>query len=135
MRATMISAPGNELEQVRCRFELWRKTRKRCTPIPEALWASAAKLVREHGLHRTARALRLNYYSLKKRHAAIEGLECRSPGKATTFIELFPAGPGSSSACTIEMENARGEKMKIHLPGLGRPELAVLTQSLWRTRP
>jgi hypothetical protein len=135
MKNAIISAPGCELERVRCRFELWRKTRKRCTPIPETLWASAAKLVREHGLCRTARTLRLNYYSLKKRLSAIEGLPCRSPQKVPTFIELLPAGSSSSSACTIEMENARGEKMKIHLPGLGSPELAVLTRSFWRTRP
>ncbi|HTG58206.1 MAG TPA: hypothetical protein VMG63_02165 [Terriglobia bacterium] len=134
MRATMISAPGNELEQVRCRFELWRKTRKRCSPIPQVLWTSAAKLVRQHGLYRTARTLRLNYYSLKKRLSTIEDLPCRSPQKVPTFIELLPAESSGSCACAIEMENARGEKMKIHLPGLGSPELAVLTQSFWRTR-
>ena len=34
MKSAIISAPGSELERVRYRFELWRKTRKRCTPIP-----------------------------------------------------------------------------------------------------
>lgn len=133
MRNTIMAAPGSELERVRDRFELWRKTRKRCSPIPEPLWRSAAKLVREHGLHRTARTLRLNYYSLKKRLGAIEGLPCGSPQKAT-FVELLPAESSSSCACTIEMENARGEKMRMHLPGLDSPELTVLMQSFWRTR-
>jgi hypothetical protein len=133
MRTNSISAPDSELERVRSRFELWRKGRKRCSPIPETLWSSAAKLVREHGLHRTARALRLNYYSLKKRHAAMEGLPSRSPQKAT-FVELLPVGSSSSCACTIEMENARGEKMKIHLPVLDGSELTVLTDRFWRTR-
>lgn len=134
MKSAIICAPGSELERVRCRFERWRKTRKRCTPIPEILWTSAAKLVREHGLGRTARTLRLNNYSLKKRLSAIEGLPYRSPQKVPTFIEMLPAGSSGSSPCIIEMENARGEKMKIHLPGLGSPELAVLAQSFWRTR-
>lgn len=134
MKNAIISAPGGELERVRRRFELWRKTRRRCSPIPESLWSSAAKLVREHGLCRTARTLRLNYYSLKKRLSGIEGMPCHSPQKGPTFIEWLHAGQSSSLACTIEMENARGEKMKIHLPGLGSPELAVLAQSFWRTR-
>ncbi|HTF22635.1 MAG TPA: hypothetical protein VK937_01815 [Candidatus Limnocylindria bacterium] len=60
MRTRTISAPGSQLERVQSRFDLWRKTRKRCSPIPETLWTSALELVREHGLHRTARALQLN---------------------------------------------------------------------------
>jgi len=65
MRTRTIFASGGQLERVQHRFELWRRTRKRCSPIPEILWGSAVELAREHGLHRTARALRLNYYSLK----------------------------------------------------------------------
>ncbi len=131
MRTRTISAPGSQLERVQYRFELWRKTRKRCSPIPETLWASAVELVREHGLHRTARALRLNYYSLKERLPSVEGTSCRSQNKAT-FVELLPPGASGFSACTIEMENAQGGKMKIHLQGLGTPDLAVLGNSFWR---
>ena len=129
---TITSAPDHELEQVRRRFELWRKRRKRCSPIPETLWASAVELVREHGLNRTAQALRLDYYALKKRLVSKEGLLCGSPQKAT-FIEFPLSGAGGSPACTVEMENTRGEKMKIHLAGLGAPELTVLTERFWRS--
>ncbi len=131
MRTRTISAPGSQLERVQRRFGLWRKTRKRCSPIPEMLWASAVELAREHGLHRTARALRLNHYSLKKRLPQFESPPCRSENKAT-FVELLPPGASGLSACTIEMENARGEKMKIYLQGLGSPDLAVLSNSFWR---
>ena len=133
MENMIRSAPGNELERVRSRFELWRKTRKGHAPIPEALWASAVELVREHGLCRTARVLRLNYYALKKRLAAVEDVPSR-PERKPAFIELLPPGSSSSSACTIEMENARGEKMKIHLPGLVHSDLALLTDRFWRAR-
>jgi hypothetical protein len=131
MRTRTISTPASQLERVQQRFELWRKTRKRCSPIPEMLWASAVELAREHGLHRTARALRLNYYSLKERLPSVEGTSCRSQKKAT-FVELLPPGASGLSACTIEMENAQGGKMKIHLQGLGTPDLAVLGNSFWR---
>ncbi len=130
-RTISSSSPGNRLERGQYRFDLWRKTRKHGSPIPEMLWASAVELAREHGLHRTARALRLNYYSLKERLSAVAGQPGRSPNKAT-FVELLPPGASGLFACTIEMENVQGGKMKIHLQGLGSPDLAVLSDSFWR---
>jgi len=132
MRTSTIFAPGSQFERVQHRFDVWRKTRKRCSPIPETLWSSAVELARKHGLHRTARALRLDYYSLKKRLSAVESPLCRSKNKAT-FVELLPPGASGLSTCTIEMENAQGGKMKIHLQGLGSPDLAVLSDRFWRT--
>jgi len=35
--------------------------------MPETLWASAVQLARRQGVHRVARCLHLDYYSLKKR--------------------------------------------------------------------
>ena len=55
------------LEKVRRRFEQWRRTHRARSRLPESLWAAAVKLGREHGINRTTRALRLDYYSLKKR--------------------------------------------------------------------
>src|SRR2546426_10481743 len=46
----------------------WRKTRThRGAPMPATLWAAAVALARQHGLYTTARTLRLDYGSLKKR--------------------------------------------------------------------
>lgn len=131
MRTRTISTPGSQLERLQHRFELWRKTRKRCSPIPEALWVSAVELAREYGVHPTARALRLNYYSLKKRFSSIDDATCR-PQKEAAFIELLPPGAAGVSACTIEMENAQGGKMKIHLQGLATADLSVLSSSFWK---
>jgi len=55
------------LEGVQRRFERWRRTRRGHARIPDALWAAAVKAAGVHGLHRTVRALRLDYYSLKER--------------------------------------------------------------------
>src|SRR5256884_2833614 len=131
MKTRKITTSGSPFEQVQHRFDFWRKTRKRCSPIPETLWSSAVELAREHGLHRTARALRLNYYSLKKRFRWIAGAPCR-PQREATFVELLPSGAAGPSACTIEMENAQGGKMKIQLQGLGGTDLAVLRNSFWK---
>jgi hypothetical protein len=131
MRTKTVSAPGSQFDRVQHRFDLWRKTRKRCSPIPETLWSSAVELAREHGLHRTAQTLRLNYYSLKKRFPLIAGAPC-GPQREATFVELLPPGAAGHSACTIEMENAQGGKMKIHVQGLGGPDIAVLSDSFWK---
>lgn len=55
------------LERVRQRFDEWRQTRQGHARIPGTLWAAAVKAVGTHGLCRTVRALRLDYYSLKAR--------------------------------------------------------------------
>ncbi|HTF22636.1 MAG TPA: hypothetical protein VK937_01820 [Candidatus Limnocylindria bacterium] len=47
-------------------------------------------------------------------------------------MELLPPGAAGPSACTIEMENEQGGKMKIHLQGLGGADLAVLSNSFWK---
>ena len=88
------------------------------------------ELAREHGLHRTAQTLRLNY-SLKKRCRLISGAPCRTRRDAT-FVELLSPGAAGYSGCTIEMENAQGGKMKIRVQGLGGPDLAVLSDSFWK---
>ena len=58
-----------ELERTRRRFERWRRTRKGRSRIPEPLWTSAVKAAGEYGVNKTAQALRLDYYALKKRVA------------------------------------------------------------------
>ena len=45
------------------RFERWRSARTARLPIPERLWAAAVELARQHGVSRTAQALRLEYGS------------------------------------------------------------------------
>ena len=55
------------LEGLRRRFEHWRRTHRARSRIPDSLWAAAVKMAGMYGLHRTARALRLDYYALKKR--------------------------------------------------------------------
>jgi hypothetical protein len=52
------------LEAVRERLESWRRTRT-TRGIPEPLWRSAVRLARRAGVYPVARALGLNYESLK----------------------------------------------------------------------
>jgi hypothetical protein len=112
-KARSLPAP---LEGLRRRFERWRQTRKARSPIPDPLWASAAKMAGRHGIHRTAKALRVNYYSLKKRVEQM-AVAAAVPGEpaVTTFLQLAPAAPLGSYECTMELEDAEGAKMRVHL--------------------
>ncbi len=55
------------LERLQQRFEHSRRTGKARSHIPSRLWAAAVTMATTYGVNRTARALRLDYYSLKKR--------------------------------------------------------------------
>jgi hypothetical protein len=87
----------SRLEGLRRRFERWRRTRKVRSRIPESLWAAAVKSAAKYGIHRTAKALRVDYYALKKRaeqKAAIAGTQRKPADTASkavagaTFLKL-----------------------------------------------
>jgi len=109
------------LEGLRRRFERWRRTRKVRARIPEPLWVSAVKLAGRYGIHRTAKALRVDYYSLKKRvegDAVTAGTQqepaaIASKAPAATaeakFLELPAATwPGSARRCSTTIRSAVG---------------------------
>jgi hypothetical protein len=73
MRARDADEVPFQLEGARRRFERWRQTRRGRSRIPEILWALAVKAAGECGLFRTARALGLDYTSLKRQVAAAAG--------------------------------------------------------------
>ena len=87
-------ATGNStsigLEKTRCRIARWRETRPyRGAAMPAALWAAAIALARHHGLYTTARTLRIDYGSLKKRQDTAGAGRIASPA----FVEIAAARP------------------------------------------
>jgi hypothetical protein len=129
------------LERLRRRFDRWRQTRDGRSRIPEALWASAVKAAGRHGLNPTVRALRLDYYALKRRVEADgsrDGPDRREAGKSAedkirqgAFIELAPVASAGSPECILEWEQPGGAKMRVHLRGMQALDLAALSRSFW----
>jgi len=106
-------------------LERWRKTQPARSRIPEPLWAAVVKMAEAYGIHRTARALRLDYYSVKKRveaKAAAAGKIPEEPA-AATFLELTPAPRIGSCECTVEFEDPGGAKMRVQLKGTETPDV------------
>ncbi len=132
------------LAGLRRRFETWRSAHEVHSRIPAFLWGSAVKMAGVYGLNRTARALRLGYYALKKRveHEALaNGSRATIPTAGpkaevlTPFLELVPPLSVGVGECILEWENAVGAKMRIHLKGMASPDLVALSQSLWNPQP
>ena len=139
------------LVTLRRRFDRWRRTRKRGSPTPDRLWRPALQAAGVYGLNRTATALRVNYYALKKQveraaaggdlpaeagavsRDASDGLVVSGDGRATaTFLELAPGASTKVCECILELENPGGAKMRVHLKGVEVPDLAALSRDFWR---
>ena len=54
------------IDEVRARFEEWRKNRQGKSPIPDELWSAAVQLARKDGINRTAAELHLDGGKLKR---------------------------------------------------------------------
>jgi hypothetical protein len=52
-------------------------------------------------------------------------------GAATKFLELAPIGRAGSAECILELEDAGGAKMRVHLKGFEGPDLTALTRTFW----
>ena len=123
-------------DSVRRRFEHWRRTRRVLSRIPEPLWAAAVEMADTCGISHTAKTLRVNYNALRKRVEHQTAAVPRKPEEntVTTFLELAsPTGVGSCQ-CTVELEDACGAKMRVHLQSVEVPDLASLSRSFWELR-
>jgi hypothetical protein len=118
------------IDRARCRFEHWRKTRSRKTPIPEELWSMAINVARREGVNRTAQQLHLDAGKLKRLLVAADsgqGKRQRQPG----FVELIAQVPVADPGCVIEFETASGSKMRIHWKTTTPPDWTGLLRA-WR---
>jgi hypothetical protein len=130
MRTTKRFQPDASklIDCLKRRFDKWRKFRKPRSRIPERLWKAAIQTAQQCGLNRTAKALHLDYYTLKQRIEASSGIQESAPA----FIELSPADSGATPECVIELENRNGSKMRIQIKGMGAPDLNALSSAFWR---
>jgi len=127
MRATAQRELPKDLREARGRFETWRQRRQGRDRIPPSLWALAVRLVRTHGLSRTATALRLDYYSLKKQVETAAGPVL--PG-GPAFVEL-PAPVGLGKQCLFELVDGTGVRRHLQLLGYDAAEVEALARHFW----
>jgi len=118
-----------DIDEVLAELSVWRQSRQRRSRIPEAIWTSAVRVARSHGVAKVARALRLDYYALRRRVAtAVEAPQPGLPG----FVELMASVAVPGCDCQVELERPDGSRMRIQLRSPSLPDLAALSQSFWR---
>lgn len=127
MEQTTQPARRTAIDEVRDQFETWRRNRKERSLIPEHLWAKAVHLARSQGVNPIARALRLDYYDLKRRTTAPPRV---SEGSRTAFIEVAVSPPPVSAESLVEMERPDGARMRVRVAG--QKDLLALTVAFWR---
>jgi hypothetical protein len=127
MRTRQRGELPKDLEQGRHQFQAWRERRQGDRRIPQPLWDLAVRLVRQHGLSRTATALGLDYYSLKKHVAAARQ---QPPPPAPAFVEL-PAPLVVGKQALFELDNGAGATMRVQLLGYDTAEVEALARRFW----
>jgi hypothetical protein len=87
-------------------------------------------LVESHGSYRVARALCLNYESLKRR------VQDSTNPRSGAFVRLsLPASlPASTAVASVELESPGGAKLTVRLPGHSASEVALVAGALWSGR-
>ena len=117
------------LYHVRKRFDRWRRTHQPRARFSEELWSEAVAMAHEYGHNRTAQALGLDYYSLKKRLESSPAADSEKNKDTSSFIELIPP---TQAECVIEIENCETRKMRIFLKGGNMPDLVSLIRNFCR---
>lgn len=111
-----------DIQFVRERFEAWRQTRPGRSRIPAELWAAAAGLTRQHGMHRVARALGLNDFVLRKH--VMEAAPDAVPA-ASSELALAQSNPSASQAPEASADGAARDREPGNTPLPAPPQPAT----------
>src|SRR5882724_581447 len=85
-----------DLLELSQRLEQWRSEQPLRSRLPESIWTAAVEMAQRHGLHRTTKALRLDYTGLKKRLPAV--LPSGGP-PPPHFLELLAPTAAARAEC------------------------------------
>ena len=117
---------------VRARIERWRVTRTKRSPMPEPLWDAAVELAQAEGIYPIARALAVNYQSLKCRVAMASN---GNSGTPAGFVELTPMpanGSVSRGELVLELSSGDGATLTIRLPSEREFDVERLAEAFLR---
>lgn len=130
MKQGSLQATAN-LDEVRRDFERWRQSRRFGTRIPEELWQAATEVGQEIGVSKAARELCLDYYKLRRRAESTseQRPDAESP-QQRKFLEI-PLSAGPSPECVLEVEDARGVRLRVELKGATPAHLETLARTFW----
>jgi hypothetical protein len=104
----------DDLLQLSQQLAEWRSAHPPRSRLPEPMWMAAVEMAQRHGLHRTAKALRMDYTRLKERLP----VTAQPPRAASAgFLELLTAPATGLTECVVELESGRG-RMRVAMKGV-----------------
>ena len=132
--------PVSELIRLRRRLDEYRRGSSPGKALPGWAWSEAGRLARRHGVHRTARALGLEYNKLKRTSGA--GPVAASAGRtakhlsarrgAVKFLELPSALPAQGQMCRVRLAGPAGEHLELEVtPGAAKDMVLELCREGW----
>jgi hypothetical protein len=134
MQRETVRTEEARIVEIRRRLDSWRGA-GRGRRIPEALWTAAAELARGFGVNPISRALRLNYYSLKRRaEQKAPPKPARKTAKAPSprFVEVeIPSGAAPVAGCELEIVGHSGSRLTVRLARVDASEVATIARGLW----
>ena len=102
----------DDILALRTRLAEWRDTHPPRSPLPEELWQEAIILAARHGVHRTARALPVDYAGLNKRAgkgrrrspaAIVRRIAQPEPPAGFVDLMLMPQQPQQQPGVVVEL--------------------------------
>jgi hypothetical protein len=87
-------------------------------------------------VNQTAKVLGLDYYSLKERveGKAPQSGSVRRSGRMPAFVELAPPVLAAPGQYVIELENAGGARMRLHLKGAAIADVVAIGRGFWEAK-
>ena len=94
-------------------------------PLPGWVWSAAARLARRYGVHRTGRALGLEYNKLKRLSGGVVAATADAAGSdrrraasgAVKFVDVTGALPPSGE-CRLVLQGPGGQRLRLEMaPG------------------
>ena len=126
-----------DLGRLRQRLDEYRRGGSRGKALPGWVWAAAGRLTRRHGVHRTARALGLEYNKLKRTSAeptvvAGSGDTARRGAGAVKFLDLTPALPLAGATCRVRLAGPGGQHLELEMDcGAAKEMVLELCREGW----
>jgi hypothetical protein len=127
--ASEIPVDLTTVAPLRAEITHWRETRTyRGAPMPHSLWAAAVEVARRYGLAPTARALRIDYGSLKRRLTATgPSRELETP----SFVDLGSAVRLGLGPSVITVDATDGRRLRVELVDVAGVDLCALVRAVW----